>query len=46
MDRYPDINKNPKDKDEASFESRHKAAILLLTIVFVGLVAYAAIGGW
>ena len=34
------------NKGEASFESRHKALLLWLTIVFVGLVAYAIEGGW
>ena len=33
------------NKGEVNFESRHKAAILWLTIVFFGLVAYAAMGG-
>jgi len=33
------------NKGDATFESRHKAAILWLMIVFVGLVAYAIEGG-
>ena len=33
-------------KGEATFESRHAALLLWLTIVFFGLVAYAAMGGW
>jgi len=34
------------NKGEASFESRHKALILILTLVFAGLMAYAIEGGW
>jgi len=32
--------------DKANSESRYNALLLWLTIVFFGLVAYAAIGGW
>ena len=34
------------NKSEATSESRYNALLLWLTIVFVGLVAYAIEGGW